>query len=76
MKTIRLLHFARIADRRGTSEETVETMAATAADLYAELEMDCPLGELRVAVNHAFADADAPIHDGDIVAFLAPFAGG
>lgn len=76
MKTIRLLYFAQLADQRGTAEETVETAADTAADLHAELAIDYPLAELRVAVNHAFADATSPLHDGDTVAFLVPFAGG
>ena len=65
MKTIRLLYFAQLADQRGTAE-----------DLHAELAIDYPLAELRVAVNHAFADATSPLHDGDTVAFLVPFAGG
>ena len=76
MKTIRLLHFAQLADQRGTSEETVETEAVTAADLHAELGIEPPLSEMRVAVNHTFTESTAPLRDGDTVAFLVPFAGG
>ena len=72
--------FALLREARGREEETVETGAATSGALYEELRARhrLPLARdaLRLAVNGAFAAWDAPLHDGDAVAFLAPFAGG
>ncbi len=76
MKRIRLLNFARIADLRGVSEEWVESGADTPKQLHQELGLPIRITDLRVAVNHEFASADSPLKDGDVVAFLPPFAGG
>ncbi len=76
MKRIRLLNFAQIADLRGVSEEWVETRADTPEQLLRELGLPLRMTNLCVAVNHEFTGADSSLRDGDVVAFLPPFAGG
>ena len=76
MKRIRLLNFAQIAESRGASEEWIESCADTPNELHHELGLPFRMTELHVAVNHEFTGADSPLRDGDIVAFLPPFAGG
>ena len=80
MNRIEVQYFAVLRERAGTSRETVETSAATAADLYDELagrhEFGLPRGMLRVAVNDEFADWSQPLLAGDRVVFIPPVAGG
>lgn len=79
-KHISVIYFAQLRERRGRSQEIVETSAATAGDLYQELQAQSqfPLGrsQLRVARNNDFATMDDPIDDGDTIAFIPPVAGG
>jgi molybdopterin converting factor small subunit len=53
---------------------------ATAADLARRLAADPRLADLlartRVAVNAEFAAPDAPLAEGDEIAFLPPMSGG
>ena len=55
MNRIEIQYFAVLRERAGTGRETVETAAATAAELYDELatrhDFGLPRGMLRVAVN-------------------------
>jgi molybdenum cofactor guanylyltransferase len=73
-------YFALLREQAGRSQETIETRAATARELYDEL---CVLrrltllpAQLRVAVNEEFSDWSRPLVAGDRVAFLPPVAGG
>ena len=79
-KEIHLEHFALFRDARGTSAETITTRAATPRELFGALGLDAVCAPdpawLRVAVNDAFADWDAPLETGDRVVFIAPVAGG
>ena len=80
MKTIRLQYFAILRERRDQAEESIQTSACTAADLYEELkaEHQFPLGQehLRVAINGDFSTMDTPLDDDDEVVFIPPVAGG
>lgn len=79
-----LLYFAWVRERIGTPRETVETEAATVADLVAELRARdaahaaafADLSALRVAVDKKVADFDAPIDRAREVAFFPPMTGG
>ncbi len=83
---IDILYFAWVRERIGLAEERVELPAgvATAGALLDWLERRgdgyrAALAErarLRIAVNQAFADADAPIAAGDEVAIFPPVTGG
>jgi molybdopterin-guanine dinucleotide biosynthesis protein A len=73
-------YFALLREQAGRSQETIDTRAATARELYEEL---CTLrgltllpAQLRVAVNEEFSDWHRPLVPGDRIAFLPPVAGG
>jgi len=83
---LRILYFAWLRERVGTSEETLTPPAgvATVADLLAWIpSVDERHGRafaqsalLRCAVNQTFARPDTPIHPGDEIAFFPPVTGG
>ena len=79
-KTVLVRYFAILREQRGLGEERLETAAATAGELYRELQGRHPLTlaaeRLRVAINDAFEPWGAPIKDGDAVVFIPPVAGG
>ncbi len=80
MKTIEVQYFALLREERGCSKETLKTKAATAKDLYAELQrryaFRLPADRLKVAINEAFAEWETPLNDRDQVVFIPPVAGG
>ncbi len=80
MKTIHLHYFGGLRTERGCSDETLETEATTASQLWIELENRLPWNAdrqyVKLAINEEFADWDTPICHGDTLAFLPPFAGG
>lgn len=80
MKTVRVQYFALLREQRGQTGESLATAAATPAELYTELRarhgFTLPAERLRVAVNDEFAPWDAPLREGDALAFIPPVAGG
>jgi molybdopterin converting factor subunit 1 len=80
VKTVLVRYFAILREQRGAGEERLETEAATADALYAELRLrhrfTLAADRLRVAVNDEFQPWATQIRDGDSVAFLPPVAGG
>lgn len=82
MPTIILRHFAIIRETVGAETETRTVPdGTTAADIAAAMSADYPriAGLLRtspVMVNAAYADLDAPLAEGDEIAFIPPVAGG
>lgn len=79
-KTVKILYFAKLREARRLDEETIETLACTAAGLYEELcfRHRLPLGieTLRVAINGEFSDWGTRISANDEVVFIPPVAGG
>jgi molybdopterin synthase sulfur carrier subunit len=79
-KSVRVLFYAALREAAGRSEECVQSVAATAAELYDEIagryRFPFPRSVLRVALNDRIEPWSARISDGDTVVFLAPFAGG
>mgnify|MGYP006279347983 CR=1 FL=1 len=79
-----VLYFAWVRERIGIPRETVQTDAATVADLVAELRARedrydaafADLGSLRVALDQDLADFDAPLAGAREVAFFPPMTGG
>jgi molybdopterin converting factor subunit 1 len=73
-------YFALLREQAGRSIETLETLAATPADLYAELNarygFTLAQERLKVAVNNDFADWSRRLEAGDSVVFIPPVAGG
>jgi molybdopterin synthase sulfur carrier subunit len=81
---IEVRYFAWVRERVGVPRETVETGAATVADLVAELKARGPghasafadTSALRVAVDQELADFDASLAGVREVAFFPPMTGG
>jgi molybdopterin converting factor subunit 1 len=79
---VRLLFFAVLRDITGKSEAVVEVPAGTrAADVWRDLrhqhrELVGYEQPPLAAVNETYVKADAPLHDGDELAFIPPVAGG
>ncbi len=80
MKQITIRYFAILKDQRGLRDETIDTGAATAAELYDKLasayNFTLTRDRLRVAVNDVFADWQTPIRANDTIVFIPPVAGG
>jgi len=77
---LKIQYFALMREQSGRSEETVETLASTPADLYAELKsrygFTLPREQLKVAVNSEFSPWSRQLAAGDAVVFIPPVAGG
>ena len=77
-------YFAWLRERVGAPGETVETGAATVAELVEELERReeryalafADLAAVRVAVDQELADLAAPLAGAREVAFFPPMTGG
>ena len=80
--TVRLLFFARYAELVGREEASLAlSLPATVGDVVRRVRDELPgAGELPerplTAVNQRHVRMDAPVADGDEVAFLPPLAGG
>jgi molybdopterin synthase sulfur carrier subunit len=78
--------FSRLREAAGAGEYAVHLPADVSSvdDLRRHLRgldprFDVALADtrgLRIAVNRAMAEPDAPVHDGDEVAFFPPVTGG
>ena len=83
MRRVKLLYFAALREAMGVSEAAVELPddVRTVADLARFLERSEPqlagrLSSVRFALNEAFAEPDAPLSAGDVVALIPPVSGG
>lgn len=79
-RTLRIHYYAILREQAGRSEETLDTTAATPAELYDELRKRHPFQltptQLKVALNNDFSDWQTPLRHGDTVVFIPPVAGG
>ena len=79
-RTLRIQYYAILREQAGRSEETLDTTAATPAELYDELRRRHPFqltaAQLKVALNSEFSDWHTPLSHGDTVVFIPPVAGG
>ena len=77
---VEVLYFAALRDAAGIASEQIETDAPDLAALYAELQarhpMSFPQGQLRVAVDGAFAGWGDALRSGSTIAFIPPVSGG
>jgi molybdopterin-guanine dinucleotide biosynthesis protein A len=77
---LQIQYFALMREQAGRSDETLETSAATPADLFEELTarygFTLSREQLKVAVNTEFCDWSRRLVPGDAVVFIPPMAGG
>ena len=79
-----ILYFAWVRERIGEPRETVDSQAATVAELVEELRgreeryaaAFADLSALRVALDQELRDFDAPLEGVREVAFFPPMTGG
>jgi molybdopterin converting factor subunit 1 len=80
MPTLTVRYFAIFREQAGCESEQIETSANTPSDLYDELRprhgFTVPKDALRAAINNEFVPMHGVVKDGDVVAFIAPVAGG
>ena len=80
MKSIEVHYYAILRDQAGRRMERVETGAATAAELFDELQRRHGLAlaryAMRVATHEEVGDWQHPLETGDRVVFIPPVAGG
>ena len=84
--TVNVVYLARLREALGRAGEALALPAtdASVATVLAALRtrggafaLELAAGRaVRVAVNHAMAGSDAPVRDGDEVAFFPPVTGG
>jgi MoaE-MoaD fusion protein len=81
MITIRL--FAILKDKAGRDELHINSRSSTVSELVKEVSDEYPAlseilsrGRVLTSVNQEFVKGDAPVKDGDEVAFMPPFSGG
>ncbi len=79
-RTIRVEYYAMLREDAGCNEEKVETTAASALDLFRELQerygFKLDPERLKVVVNEEFCEWSKELKDGDTVVFVPPVAGG
>ena len=81
---IDVLYFAWVRERIGVPKESVESNAATVADLVVELKSRedryrvafADMSSVRVAVDQKLVDIEAPLAGAKEVAFFPPMTGG
>lgn len=81
---VEVLYFAWVRERIGLPRETLDTAAATVADLIVELSAReeryalafSDLKSLRVALDQKLSSFDAPLSGVREVAFFPPMTGG
>jgi molybdopterin synthase catalytic subunit len=79
---VRVLFFGQLKDIAGRSQDLLDAPeGTTTGDLFAHYAAEYPrFGELGSSIvlarNHEFAPRDAPLSDGDEIAFLPPVSGG
>lgn len=79
-KTITVCYFAIFREHAGIAEETLQTNATTAHDVFEQTRLRHgskePNGHCKVAINDHMAEWDTPVSDGDTVLLFPPVAGG
>lgn len=78
---VQILYFARLADSAQKDEEIREIRSDDSLEnlynqLHDEYNFNLSKEKVAVAINHNITKWHAPIHDGDVIAFIPPVAGG
>jgi molybdopterin synthase sulfur carrier subunit len=79
---IRIRLFAGLREQAGWAEQHWPLTAGTASPPYTPatawdaLQLPGSINNVRIAINHQFADPRTPLRAGDELAFLPPISGG
>lgn len=77
MGNINIRYFASIRERLGRSGESLEISGSeTVSAVWQRVSGDSLPGNILVAINQEYAQADAVVRAGDEVAFFPPVTGG
>lgn len=77
MGNINIRYFASIRERLGRSGECLEISGSeTVSAVWQRVSGDSLPGNILVAINQEYAQADAVVRAGDEVAFFPPVTGG
>ncbi len=80
MKNVTVQYYALFRETSGRSGEQIETNAATAEELYSELQsrygFALTTAQVKVAINEEFGGWTTSLKDGDSIVFIPPVAGG
>lgn len=76
--SIKVLFFASLRDELGMSELDIEVdRVATVADVWSQITAGTSMpSNLLMALNQEYVNPDAPVKEGDEVAFFPPVTGG
>lgn len=76
--TVQVRFFASLRERLGIDDTEITLLAeATVADVWCQVLGDAAMpANTLVAVNQDYTTLDAPVRDGDEVAFFPPVTGG
>ena len=77
--SVTVLYFASLRDAAGMEAETLprpDSLAGLYEELRARHSLSLPRERLRVAMDGAFCDWDAPVREGAEIAFIPPVSGG
>ena len=79
-KTIHLSYFALLRESSKISQESLQTTASTAGDLYSELQdrygFCLSQDSLKVSINDTFSSWQTELKAGDRIVFIPPVSGG
>lgn len=79
-KTIHLSYYALLREERGVGDESINTSAVTALELYEELQVrhNFSISEdsIKVSVNDIFSSWQTELKNDDRVVFIPPVSGG
>ena len=80
VRRVLVCYFAVLRELRGISEESIDTSAKNAEQLYDELaasyNFNLNKGLIKVAINDSFVSWDTTLNPNDTVVFIPPVAGG
>ena len=77
--SVTVLYFASLRDAAGVDSETLDTprsLTVLYESLHARHGFSLPIDRVRVAIDGAFSDWQAPVADGAEIAFIPPVSGG
>jgi molybdopterin synthase sulfur carrier subunit len=75
--SITIRYFASLSERLGRDADRLETSGpVTVGEVWAQVVGEPAPANLLAAVNQDYAGFDAPVRDGDEVAFFPPVTGG